>query len=230
MQGAGAVLHWGMPIPASTVFLLLGILLAGAAYLLYDRLVCRPRCWQHGNQPDFSSIDPDTWEAYFHVLPNLLETLHRKGIPSPFPETLCAWRLDRFEARLARAGRDELRAGRLLPSDFRRCHRVMTYLIRFAFPHALHQTACITRLRKALDEDRVEAPNRARAREALLEHERRLGILAQVERRAGPALPPGTAEYFYGLMLRWQALFEEHGYPLHRDLASWRKERGELGI
>ena len=82
----------------------------------------------------------------------------------------------------------------------------------------------------SLDEDRVEAPNRARAREALLEHERRLGILAQVERRVGPTLPPGTAEYFYGLMLRWQALFEEHGYPLHQDLASWRKERGELGI
>ena len=217
-----SLLHLYLLLPAA-------MLLAVVGFLLYDRLVCRPRCWRHGRRPDFSAIDERTWEAYFHVLPNALETLRRRGLPSPFADTFCAWRMDRFERRLARELRDEIK-GRLTARDFQRCHRVLAFLVRFAFPSGLHHTACITRLRKALDEDRVEADRRALAREALLQHERRLGILTEVERNFGPPLPVESAEYFYGLMVRWQALFEEHGYTLHPDLASWRRERADLGI
>ena len=81
-----------------------------------------------------------------------------------------------------------------------------------------------------MDENRVDGDRTAQAREALLEHERRLGVLTGVERRFGAPLPPETAEYFYSLMLRWQAVFEEHGYVLHPELEAWRRERHGLGL
>ena len=211
-----------LTLPLAMLALLGGI-------LAYDRWICRPRCWKHGNRPDFSSIDPATWEDYFHALSNVLEALKRRGFVSPFAESLCAWRMDRFERRLARAAAAEMR-GHISREDFLRCHRVVAYLVRFAFPHSLHQTACITRLRKALDEDRVDGERHGQAREALMSHERRLGVLAELERRFGAPLPQGAAAYFYGLMLRWEAVFEEHGYTLHPDLDAWSRERRRLGF
>ena len=206
----------------------LGMLAAVIGFLLYDRFVCRPRCWRHGNRPDLSAIDAEVWEAYFQDLPNVLETLKRRGLPSPFADTLCAWKLDRHDRVLAALARGDLKG--LSARDFSRCHRVVTYLVRFAFPQGLHHTACITRLRKALDEDRVDAACHPLAREALLEHERRLDALTSVERRFGAPMPREAAEYFYGLMLRWQAVFEEHGYVLHPDLEAWSRERRRLGF
>lgn len=205
------------------------LLAALGAWLLYDRLICRPRCWRHGHRPDFAAIPEPVWKAYFHALPNILETLRRRGFPSPFAETLCAWRLDRFEKQAAAAVTEALGQD-LGAEEFRRCHRVVAYLARFAFPHRLHHTACITRLRQAMAQDRVASVRRTQAREALVEHERRLGVLEQVERRFGPPLPRDTAEYFYGLMLRWEALYEEHGYTLHPALEAWRRERTDLGV
>ena len=137
--------------------------------------------------------------------------------------------MERYDRELARALRGEL-GNAFTVADFCRCHRVVAYLVRFAFPRSLHHTACITRLRKGMDENRVDGAQTAQAREALLEHERRLGVLASVERRFGAPLPPETAEYFYSLMLRWQAVFEEHGYVLHPDLEAWRNERHGLGL
>lgn len=217
-----SLLHLYLALP-------IGLLLAGTVFIWYDRRICRPRCWRHGHRPDFGAIGEDVWEAYFHALPNLLETLSRRGEPAPFADSICTWRMDRFERRLARLARTDLE-GRLSAADFARCHRVMAFLVRFAFPHGLHHSACVTRLRKALDEDRVDAGLRAQARESLLIHERQLNTLGSIERRLGPALPPETADYFYGLMVRWEAIFEEHGYALHPDLSAWRQERTRLGI
>lgn len=205
------------------------ILLALGGFLAYDRWVCRPRCWRHGSRPDLDGIGPDVWEAYFHALSNVLETTRRAGWASPFPPTMCAWRLDAFLRSMIRLVRRDLH-GQIAPEDFVRCHSAVAYMVRLGFPHALHHSACVTRLREALDQDRLEAPRHARARETLLEHERRLGVTAAMERRFGTPLPQEAAAYSYGLMLRWQALFEEHGFTLHPDLEAWRREKRELGL
>lgn len=209
--------------------ILLGMLLAIGGFVWYDRRICRPRCWRHGHRPDLEAIGPDLWSSYFRALPNVLASLRRHGFPSPLPGTLCAWRLDRFEGALADAVAPDL-AGRIAREDFLRCHRALAFLVRLGFPRSLHHSACVTRLREALDRDRVDASRHAQARASILEHERRLGVLAQAERRLGNPFPPGAAEFGYALMLRWEALFEEHGYVLHPDLEAWTRERRELGL